>query len=170
MKPKNNLTLSEINQVFYEKDSKLYWKNNKLAGYRRNDNYIHIKYKNCCFYAHRLLYQIYNNFEEIPEGFLVDHKDCDRTNNSKENLRLATPSQNSHNIRLAKNNSTGIKGLTLKTYNNKNETKTVYQASVCVNYKQKYKTFAYNDKGFDSAKKWLEEKRKELHGEYKNEG
>lgn len=44
----------------------------------------------------------------------VDHKDGDTLNNTKENLRAATPSQNGQNRRKNKNNASGFRGVSFK--------------------------------------------------------
>lgn len=54
---------------------------------------------------------------EPPSGHVWDHKDRDIHNNTNENLRLATYSQNQMNRGLQKNNTWGFKGL--KRYKNK---------------------------------------------------
>lgn len=41
----------------------------------------------------------------------VDHKDCDGTNNRRENLRKVSRSQNSHNTRRRVDNTSGHKGV-----------------------------------------------------------
>ena len=46
-----------------------------------------------------------------PNGLLVDHRDCDGLNNRRDNLRVATHSQNNHNSRLAGHNGSGFKGV-----------------------------------------------------------
>jgi len=42
---------------------------------------------------------------------LVDHEDRNRLNNRRGNLRVCTPAENARNTKLAKNNSSGFKGV-----------------------------------------------------------
>jgi hypothetical protein len=53
---------------------------------------------------HRLILQ-------APKGILVDHIDHNGLNNTRDNLRLATRSQNGYNARLSKGNTSGVKGV-----------------------------------------------------------
>lgn len=46
-----------------------------------------------------------------PEGMEVDHKDGDRLNNQKSNLRICTRKQNLHNQKTPKNNKSGYRGI-----------------------------------------------------------
>lgn len=62
----------------------------------------------------------------------VDHKDHNRFNNRKENLRVCTQRQNMANMVLPKDNTSGYKGV----HYDKNRKK--YQASIGVNGKKKY--------------------------------
>ena len=56
---------------------------------------------------HRLVFFLANGY--VPE--FVDHIDTDTTNNSPENLRESTKSQNQCNHSIRKDNTLGIKGL-----------------------------------------------------------
>ena len=48
---------------------------------------------------------------DAPDGFEVDHRDGNKLNNQKENLRICTHSQNGKNMPVFKNNTTGFKGV-----------------------------------------------------------
>lgn len=56
-------------------------------------------------YIHRLIIA-------APEGLLVDHKDGDRLNNRRRNLRIVDPAGNAENLtRVRSDSSTGIRGV-----------------------------------------------------------
>ena len=46
---------------------------------------------------HHLVYCIFNNLEEIPSGYTIDHKDANKLNNKLDNLQLVTLSENVKN-------------------------------------------------------------------------
>lgn len=48
----------------------------------------------------------------IPEGYVVDHRDHNRLNAQRKNLRLITKSENQWWKRVPKNSTTGYKGVT----------------------------------------------------------
>lgn len=66
---------------------------------------------------------------------LVDHIDCDKLNNRRENLRLCNSSENGFNRDLPAHNTTGYKGVSLNTYRTGPRP---YQASIVVNRKKQY--------------------------------
>lgn len=42
--------------------------------------------------VHRVIWELHNG--PIPEGMVIDHKDCDRVNNHIDNLQVCTYSEN----------------------------------------------------------------------------
>lgn len=76
-------------------------------GYYRVDLYKNKKKKH--FGVHRLLAQTFlKNHENKP---LVDHVDMNKLNNDLTNLRFATKSENSTNVKIRKDNKLKIRGI-----------------------------------------------------------
>ena len=79
-----------------------------------NGRYLHYSFRYCgeiydvC--KHVLVYFV--NTGELPE--VVDHEDGNTYNNEFSNLRAATQLQNSHNRKINSNNTTGVKGVSMK--------------------------------------------------------
>lgn len=46
------------------------------------------------FFIYRLVYMVFNNMSTIPNGMMIDHIDCNKQNDSLDNLRLITYSEN----------------------------------------------------------------------------
>ena len=67
-----------------------------------------------------------------PDGFDVDHVDGDGLNNRRANIRIATRSQNMHNKKMQRNNTSGFKGV----HWDKNKKK--WQANIKLHYKRHY--------------------------------
>lgn len=72
-------------------------------GYRRT------KFDGETLWLHVVAWELLNG--AVPEGFEVDHRDGDPSNNRKANLRLATKSQNMQNMKMRRSNKTGVKGV-----------------------------------------------------------
>lgn len=94
-----------------------------------------------------------------PKNQLVDHKDGNGLNNVRDNLRICSTSQNSHNTRMASNNTSGYKGVSWNKGNKK------FQAHIAVNGKKIY--IGQFSTAVDAARAYDREAVK-LHGEYAN--
>lgn len=157
-----NITVDFVNENFYNIGEVIYRKDGrKCSNYTSNKNYYLVWFKDKEYSVHRILWILYNQ-ESIPDGLVIDHIDGNRKNNTKENLRLATYSQNSQNSKNRKNNSTGYKGISIK----KDRGYFYYYCQICRNYKSFFKQFPLTPSGLELAKTWLEFMRKELHGEF----
>ena len=76
-------------------------------------------------YMHRVIM-------DAPAGKLVDHRDRDGLNNTRENLRFATPAQNCFNRVWSKKSSSKYRGVSFKKKDRK------WQASITYNGITKY--------------------------------
>lgn len=79
-----------------------------IAGGPHNKGYWNIRVGDKKYLAHRLAWFWMTG--EWPEE-QIDHKDCNRRNNTWVNLREATRSQNAKNTTKYKNNKSGFKGV-----------------------------------------------------------
>ena len=106
-----NYTISEKGEI-YNKKRKIIMKQ-----WINKDGYFEIGLSNNGgrkhFKVHRLVYQAYNleSGEEMPTE--IDHMNRIKTDNSKDNLRKATSSQNKWNIGTRINNTSGHKNITV---------------------------------------------------------
>lgn len=113
------------------------------------------------YHFHHIIYLWHHGF--IPD--IVDHIDCDALNNRIENLRDATVSDNNCNKPLQKNNTSGIKGISVYPE------KKMIHAQIQRDGKKIHKTFfPINDENMKLALQWLNEMRKEMHGEFAHHG
>lgn len=60
--------------------------------------------------AYRNIY-MHREILDAPAGIHVDHRDGDGLNNTRANLRLATPAENAHNARKHRRNKSGFRGV-----------------------------------------------------------
>lgn len=81
----------------------------KIAGGLDSVGYIQIVLNRDVFRGQRLAWIYVNG--SIPQGVHVDHKNRNRTDNSLDNLRLASHSQNMANGPVRSNNTSGFKGV-----------------------------------------------------------
>lgn len=114
------LTQEYLHSLFEYKEGNLYWKKYKyprridlLAGTLGSIGRIYIKFDGKSYLAHRLIFLYHHGY--LPK--MLDHIDNNPLNNCITNLREANYAQNTHNRKLAINNSCGFKGVT--KYGNK---------------------------------------------------
>lgn len=89
----------------------------RIAGWRKgnqvttagNDGYLRVSIGDRYYQAHRVAWLL--TYKQWPPA-VIDHIDCDPTNNRLSNLRAATVGQNAANKRLSPSNTTGFKGVT----------------------------------------------------------
>ena len=103
---------------------------------------------------HRLIMDVMDK-----PNILIDHKNWDKSDNRKENLRYSTKSQNNINIKRKSNNTTGYTGVT-RSKNNK------YLARISFNGRR-YNLGTYEN--IENAIKARHEAEKQLHGEWSGE-
>lgn len=77
----------------------------RIAGYKHGSGYWVVRSGGVKFYAHRLVWEIFNG--EIEEGLEIDHKDGNKSNNSIGNLRKVTKKVNARNRSMMPNNTSG---------------------------------------------------------------
>lgn len=160
---KNEIKVKLLNLLDYDEKSptflswnteRKYVKTNIVGKVYKPNKYYNIKYMYHTFMNHRLIYEIF--YGEIPVGFYVDHIDGDTFNNSIQNLRMCSASENGMNSKISKNNMSGVKGL---RWCKRDE---LWYARVRLN--KKYYTFSSKSK--EESLMWLREKREQLHKEF----
>lgn len=113
------MTQNDLIDTFFYKDGQLFWKLKKQnvtigrpAGCYDSKGYGVITINGKIYKSHRLIFLYHHGY--IPE--YIDHIDGNIKNNSIENLRPCSKSENSCNRGKQSNNTSGIKGV---TYNKK---------------------------------------------------
>ena len=106
------------------------------------------------FQLHRLIFKSHNPLINI-EGLCIDHINQDKLDNNIDNLRIATRSENSCNVKPRTNNKLGIKNI----FKNKSNTFTV-------KINKDGKKYSKNFETLDEAIEHRDLKLKELHKEF----
>ena len=109
------------------------------------------------------------------KNILIDHKDRDTLNNQRNNLRIATSSQNCANKKPMDNSTSKYLGVSIKKIYCKNVKKEIihtyikYVAQIKSNLKKKeLGTFPLTPEGEIEAAKAYDEAAKKYHGEFAN--
>lgn len=123
----------------------------KTRGRFMSDNYM--AGKQSSFGIHNLIMGI----EKPSDNMMVDHIDGNKKNNRRNNLRIATKSQNNWNAKLRKDNTSGAKGVSF----DKNKNKWVVQ----IMKDKKQNRIGLFD-SFEEARSVAEIERKKMHGEF----
>jgi hypothetical protein len=129
----------------------------EISTSKRDNGYLVVCVNYIQYRAHRVVYVM--NFGPIPDDMDIDHINGKRDDNRPCNLRLALRSENLHNSTGHFDSKTGVKGVTL------NESGT-YFAKLMFNGLKRSRTC----KTVEEAEAWLDSQRKELHGEFANNG
>jgi hypothetical protein len=79
-----------------------------VAGYNQGNGYLRVSLKSQKYYLHRLVWLYMTGNWPIDE---IDHIDGVRSNNAFLNLREVTSKQNKENQSLAKNSTSGYRGV-----------------------------------------------------------
>ena len=91
----------EIDKEDLEKISKYRWRIDQATGYVYSD-FLGIK-----VYLHRFIMDIHQD----KSGLVIDHRNRNKKDNRKENLRIVTHAENLRNLSILSNNNTGYRNI-----------------------------------------------------------
>ena len=104
--------------LFLYHDGNLVWKEDRgsqkckgqIAG-SNHDGYVrlHVSALGGRVFVHNIIWEMFHG--KIPSGLVIDHIDGDRANNCIENLRIVSRADNGKNMKLRKDNKSGIKNV-----------------------------------------------------------
>ena len=157
---KKNLKIEDYLAVDNTSKTGLRWIKDKGRAHSGNEAFTAIgngyyfgKFNGTLHTAHQvIMYLTYGEWSTIKKH--VDHIDGNRSNNNIDNLRFVSPTgnQKNDNRKMMSNNTSGVKGLDLRTINGY----TYWRARHCFNKKQVQKT----SKDKQVCINWLTESRK----------
>jgi hypothetical protein len=158
----NILTQEYVQEIFKYKDGELYWKISKgyiKAGFKAgcidSEGYKVLTLSKKTYKAHRIIFLYHHGY--LPKE--IDHIDNNKSNNLINNLRAATRSNNAKNVKLRKNNTSGVKNVRWNKDRNK------WEVKLLVNGKRTY--FGWFDNLIEAAKV-AENARNKHHKEFAN--
>jgi hypothetical protein len=115
-----------------------------------NHGYLVVGVDRDYFYVHRIIWKMMTGTEPQDQ---IDHIDGDRLNNRWANFREANNGQNRHNTKLAKNNTSGTKGVCWDEH---------HQAWAATIDQKRIGRFKFKQDAIDARMKAAEE----LHGQF----
>lgn len=153
------ITQQRLRELFDYVDGELVRKVSPRRRYAKRDctEYLCTVIDKKVYRTHRLIYLYHHGY--MPKQ--IDHIDGNKYNNRVENLRECLPSNNSMNIGVKKNNTTGFKGVTWEKARNK------WRTRVCVQGKTVY-SGRFDD--IELAELVAVEARNKYHGPFANHG
>jgi len=152
---KDNFKVNPDGSLVFIGQSTARRKHGQIVGTYGNHGYLVCKFGKKIELVHKIVYALYYGvFPEKP--YIIDHKNRNKLDNTKDNLRLCTFSENLSN-KISYNNTSGCKGVTWHKQNKR--------WRVALNYqKKKYNFGCYES--FEKAKEICMEARVKLHGEF----
>jgi hypothetical protein len=163
---KESISQNELLNLFDLKNGVLYWKVNKphskykagdVAGRKVKDGYMQVCVNRIRILNHQVVFKMFHGY--VPKT--IDHIDGNIQNNSVENLRPATISQNQYNSKVSTRNKSGVKGVHWNVSNKK------WQVQLSINGKQS--TLGYFA-DLELADLVAQEARDKYHGAFANHG
>ena len=94
-----------VEYLYYDESSPTYlrWKKHRSkskvdqpAGCGNGSGYVNVEIKGIKYRSHRVIWVLLNK-TDLVSNMLIDHIDCNRSNNNISNLRLVTPKENNMN-------------------------------------------------------------------------
>jgi hypothetical protein len=139
-----SLTQEYLKELFEYRNGELYWKiskNNAIkigqkAGHTTSEGYLQTKINRKCYLNHRLIFMMFYGY--LPKE--IDHINNNVLDNSIENLREASRSQNCYNQRTSINNTSGFKNVSWHKNRNK------WAVHITINGKKKHIGYFLNIK------------------------
>ena len=118
------------------------------VGWVNNTGYWDTEIEGKTIACHRVIVALFGI--EVPFGYVIDHINRDRSDNTISNLRVIPFAENIRNLGKRVTNTSGITGVSTKR---KNNSPVRYQAiwKDFLTGKQAFKYFPLTDKGFDDA-------------------
>lgn len=142
---------------------------NDVAGTIGGQCYYRVQLQNKIYTVHRIIWEMF--YGEIPEGFEIDHKDLDETNNKFGNLRLVSKQANCRNRSLRSDSTTGVNSVNrrLQTHPSGN-TYASWLGRYCqLDGKRVSRSFSVSKYGEDSARQMAIDFVESMREKYKGE-